>query len=389
MNNTTTTKKKKAPYSRKEKYIRVKWRDKKMYATVYFTYRDHNGEEQVYTRTFSSSNYESYALTMDAACADRNKALVSRQTGDLLEKTITVTVNDLWSEWENVYKMACGTYKMYSYIYQKYVKDDYGFLEITKVTEYDIQKTLNTAAETRSNKSLRYVLTFWKYLIKIAKLKHIKVYIDTDLIEIPKSSVIAKEHSSTVTEEEFKMVVSYLLTYKSTPQREFNYHMIAYALQVMKYTGVRPAEVFGIIKSDIQDDGLHITGDIGLISDNVRGRTPTKTETSRRTIPLTDKCREILDTAATLSTNELVFPTYKGKAFNTSKVGEYIGNISKELGIDFRAYDLRHQFATDLTMNGVDDRTRMELMGHSEYSTTIGYVRSNDDKKKEAMELIK
>ena len=69
-----------------------------MYATVYFTYRDHNGEEQVYTRTFSSSNYESYALTMDAACDDRNKALVSRQTGDLLEKTITVTVNDLWSE---------------------------------------------------------------------------------------------------------------------------------------------------------------------------------------------------------------------------------------------------------------------------------------------------
>lgn len=387
--NKETSKKKKVPYSRKEKYIRVKWRDKKMYATVYFTYRDQYGEEQVYTRTFSSSNYESYALTMDAACDDRNKALVSRQTGDLLEKSITVTVNDLWNEWENVYKMAYGTYKMYSYIYEKYIKSDYGSLEITKVTEYDIQKTLNVAAETRSNKSLRYVLTFWKYLIKIAKLKHIKIYIDTDLVEIPKSSVIAKEHSSTVTEEEFKMVVSYLLTYKSTPQREFNYHMIAYALQVMKYTGVRPAEVFGIIKSDIQDDGLHITGDIGLISDNVRGRTPTKTETSRRTIPLTDKCREILDTAAALSTNELVFPNYKGKAFNTSKVGEYIGNISKELGIDFRAYDLRHQFATDLTMSGVDDRTRMELMGHSKYSTTIGYARSNEDKKKEAMELIK
>lgn len=387
--NKETSKKKKVPYSRKEKYIRVKWRDKKMYATVYFTYRDQYGEEQVYTRTFSSNNYESYALTMDAACDDRNKALVSRQSGELLQKSIEVTVNDLWNEWENVYKMAYGTYKMYSYIYEKYIKSDYGSLEITKVTEYDIQKTLNVAAETRSNKSLRYVLTFWKYLIKIAKLKHIKVYIDTDLVEIPKSSVIAKEHSSTVTEEEFKMVVSYLLTYKSTPQREFNYRMIAYALQVMKYTGVRPAEVFGIIKSDIQDDGLHITGDIGLISENNRGRTPTKTETSRRTIPLTDTCREILDTAAALSTNELVFPNYKGKAFNTSKVGEYIGNISKELGIDFRAYDLRHQFATDLTMSGVDDRTRMELMGHSKYSTTIGYARSNEDKKKEAMKLIK
>lgn len=90
-----------------------------------------------------------------------------------------------------------------------------------------------------------------------------------------------------------------------------------------------------------------------------------------------------------MSEYDLVFPTYKGKAFNTSKVSEYLAKISKELGIDFRMYDLRHQFATDLTMNGVDDRTRMELMGHSQYSTTIGYARSNDDKKLEAINKIK
>lgn len=380
---------KKHNYSRKEKYIKVKWRNDKMYATVYFTYMDNNGLKQVYTKTFSSANYDSYALTMNAACDDRNKALVKRHAGELIPKSAETTVSDLWNEWEDVYKMAYGTYKMYAYIYQNYVEDEYRDYSITKITEYDIQKTLNLASNTRSNKSLRYVLTFWKYLLRIAKMKRIPIFVDTDLIEIPKSSVIAKEHKSTVTEDEFKMVIAYLNDYKSTKQKEYNFKMIASALQVMKYTGVRPAEVFGILKTDVQDDGLHITGDIGLISANTRGRTPTKTSMSRRVIPLTSKCREVLENASKLSQCDLVFPTYKGKAFNTSKVGEYLSDVSKELGIDFRAYDLRHQFATDLTMNGVDDRTRMELMGHSKYSTTIGYARSNDEKKLEAINKIK
>ncbi len=382
-------KNKRFPYYRKEKYIKTKWRGLKMYATVYFTYIDTQGTKQVYTKTFSSENYDSYALTMDAACDDRNKALVKRHAGELTSKQQDPTVSELWNEWPNAYKMAYGTYKMYEYIYRNYVENDYANYSITKINEYDIQITLNIASATRSDKSLRYVLTFWKYLLKIAKMKHIPIYVDTDLVEIPKSSVIAKEHKSTVTEDEFKMVIAYLNGYKSTKQKEYNFKMIAYALQVMKYTGVRPAEVFGILKTDIQDDGLHITGDIGLLSAGTRGRTPTKTSTSRRVIPLTDKCREILQSASSMSNCDLVFPSYKGKAFNTSKVGEYLASVSKELGIDFRAYDLRHQFATDLTMNGVDDRTRMELMGHSKYSTTIGYVRSNDDKKIDAINKIK
>lgn len=382
--------KQKVPYSRKERYIKTKWRGLNMYATVYFTYVDNiTGTTQVYTKTFSSSNYGSYALTMDAACNDRNQALVKRHAGELHPKQADTTVDDLWNDWNNVYKMAYGTYKMYAYIYQNYIKEEYANYSITKISEYDIQRTLNLASATRSDKSLKYVLTFWKYLIKIARMKHIPIYVDTELIEIPKSSVIAKEHKSTVTDDDFKMVIAYLNEYESTKQKEYNFKMIAYALQVMKYTGVRPAEVFGILKTDVQDDGLHITGDIGLLSAGTRGRTPTKTSTSRRIIPLTNKCREILGDASSMSDNDLVFPTYKGKAFNTSKVSEYLAKISKELGIDFRAYDLRHQFATDLTMNGVDDRTRMELMGHSQYSTTIGYARSNDDKKLEAINKIK
>ena len=53
-----------------------------------------------------SANYDSYALTMDAACNDRNQALVKRRAGELHSKQADTTVDDLWNDWNNVYKMA-------------------------------------------------------------------------------------------------------------------------------------------------------------------------------------------------------------------------------------------------------------------------------------------
>ena len=52
----------------------------------------------------------------------------------------------------------------------------------------------------------------------------------------------------------------------------------------------------------------------------------------------------------------------------------------------FRAYTLRHQFTTDMLQQNVDIRTIMELMGHTESTMTLYYARSNDQKKREAVE---
>jgi site-specific recombinase XerD len=67
-------------------------------------------------------------------------------------------------------------------------------------------------------------------------------------------------------------------------------------------------------------------------------------------------------------------------------VSSKLNRISKDLRIDFRMYQLRHQFSTDLIVGGADLRTVQELMGHADSSMTLSYARSNSSKKKSVVD---
>ena len=53
-----------------------------------------------------------------------------------------------------------------------------------------------------------------------------------------------------------------------------------------------------------------------------------------------------------------------------------------------RFNDLRHTFATDLVLGGVDLVTGKELMGHADISVTMGYAHPTPESKRKAVELL-
>ena len=53
-----------------------------------------------------------------------------------------------------------------------------------------------------------------------------------------------------------------------------------------------------------------------------------------------------------------------------------------------RFHDLRHTFATNLVMNGVDLVTVKEILGHSDISMTVRYSNPSDERKMAAVECI-
>lgn len=83
----------------------------------------------------------------------------------------------------------------------------------------------------------------------------------------------------------------------------------------------------------------------------------------------------------------LVFPSRNGKPFDN--VNTAFGNLLKMAGIeDFHWHDMRHTFASNLVMAGVDLNTVRELMGHSDIKMTLRYAHLAPEHKAAAVEKI-
>jgi site-specific recombinase XerD len=62
--------------------------------------------------------------------------------------------------------------------------------------------------------------------------------------------------------------------------------------------------------------------------------------------------------------------------------------VKKSDIIDFHFHDLRHTFASQLVMAGVDLNTVRELLGHKSIEMTLRYSHLSPDHKKRAVDVL-
>ncbi len=167
------------------------------------------------------------------------------------------------------------------------------------------------------------------------------------------------------------------------------------------HTGMRIGEIGALFTSDIYDNAIHINRTITRTESGayVIGEAP-KTWHGKRTIPLNDQIREvlehqksinkILDGEKVIGLHETIFKAPERGLLMATPADREIKRICKRTGIEhFTAHALRATFATRAIEQGMAPRTLQEILGYSDYGITMNlYGHVTDDTLENAMNNI-
>ena len=108
----------------------------------------------------------------------------------------------------------------------------------------------------------------------------------------------------------------------------------------------------------------------------------------RREIPINDTVKETLKKITRwLDVQYVFYDAHTGKRYNNVYRAFY--SACKRAGIkDFHFHDLRHTFASQLIMAGVDVTTVKELLGHKSLFMTMRYAHLAPSHKARAVDIL-
>ena len=183
-----------------------------------------------------------------------------------------------------------------------------------------------------------------------------------------------------------------------TPEERLLIHQLQHrfrpAVMTMLYAGLRRGEVCALdVQRDIDFSRKTLTVRQAIRYDSNRGAVCSpKTEAGTRTVPLLDILADELR-----GIDGLVCKSATGKQMTAcaflSALASYnhaLNKLRKTPGIDIRAHDLRHSFCTMLYDAGVDIKSAMLWMGHTDQQTTMRiYTHLSDTRREEAEKALR
>lgn len=369
---------------RKEKHIFTKKVKGVTYITVRLYYRQ-NGQQTTYTKTFNSKDFTTPGAAMAAACQHRDEMMIRLKTFGLPSaRSTSLTV--LMDRKEEVYPRSAETNRKHRINFNKYIAPLYGDTDIDQITAADISKTLAAMTIDCSADLIKQVLSLWRLICRTAMRCGMITVDPSALVEAPKSYKVI-EHRAVLTDRRTieSMIEALGRHAKHSDRSRYNYHLYQLAIRVMYHTGLRPSECYALARSDIDlvNHTVTVAKRVGSTPEAYNVLVPPKTEMSARTVPITEAACAVLRELIETTYSDQLFLDYDGKLLNSNVVANVVSRVAKAEGIDFRMYMLRHGYDNDLLSAGVDPRSIMELMGHTEWNTTIGYARSTMEKKAE------
>ena len=332
----------------------------------YFRY----GERKYYTKTFSYKQYPSKADAFRAAKQHRDEMkyrLIERPFFDEDDTLKEVFDLELRSFSQSPQTDRRERSIMNKFIYP-YIDKDTKFKDITHI---DILDTLDRAKMFATDDTINRIFSLWKKMYKAAIMSDVVAIDQTIKVNKPKSLKVHTKRKQTTSKAELEEAIKSIKKVDKKLRE-----LIELSLWIMFYQGLRPREVYALSGEDfdLENMTLNINKSIRLDENREPFISTVKTDYSYRVMPINPLLLPMIEDLPSGS----IF-VYKGRLMTSTMVNSLIKLK------DFTPGQLRHQFATDLLLEGVDLRTVQELMGHANSSTTLSYARSNPELMKNAI----
>lgn len=342
-------------------------------------------QKKCYSKTFKFVHYPTKGDALRAAIEDRDRVQNSLHsaTGKVW------TVSGIYEMSKKYILISAKTVERHQHFYDYAIGKKYGDRDIHSITTADIQECLNQLQTEKSDDYINRVLSIWRRIYKTCSILDLNIPDRTLAVVVPKSKKPTKAKRQPLTQETLEAVIKCLQPdpFRQDERYQYERGRIVYLIWLLYYTGMRPAEALALKLEDVDIDNkeIHVYKAVGSTKDATTQIIQAKTAASVRNVYLNDLTLEICTDLIKSRRSEYLFARYDGSLWDIDQLTDLIHQLTKKDGIDFRLYDLRHDFATRMLEKESPAVVR-DLMGHTNFNMSIAYARSSASTLANAME---
>ncbi|MCD8328287.1 MAG: site-specific integrase [Ruminococcus sp.] len=345
------------------------------------------------------------ATTLDELREKEKELMKNRLIG--VKTGQKITLNDYYVIWKHNKHVKPNVMSNYGYMYTRYIEPVLGKKNIKDIKYSTVQSFYNGLLdkEILAINTLEVVHNVLHQIMELAVRDDVIRRNVTDglLAEIKRNRPAPKRKEGLTLEEQER-----LLEVLDDPEFKVWKPMFLFLLN----TGLRVSEMAGLTWDDIDYDNnlIHVRRNLKYYPDenrkSVHAISTTKTTTSHRDIPLTDKIKDILEmqrrdgnacTECIDGVSGFIFGNRFGGVHHQGSVNRAIKRIVRKANADpdavplpsFSSHTFRHTITTNMIYAGVELTAAANILGHKDIKTTANiYNRVLNEQKRNAMDAL-